>query len=48
MKSLSDEFIRLVSLARKRGFLRHSCPNCAQFMVVARSGKTCINCGTQG
>ena len=35
----------LIVKAKKYGFLARSCKACDQRMVVARSGKQCVNCG---
>lgn len=34
-------------VAIKRGFLWTPCTKCGQRLVIARSGKHCINCGYQ-
>jgi len=35
----------LTRKAKRYGFLRAACRVCAQTMIVARSGKVCLNCG---
>lgn len=37
--------VKLVKLLNKYGFLWTPCKACGQQMVVARSGKKCMNCG---
>jgi len=34
----------LTRKAKRWGFLRAACRACGQHMVVARSGKMCVNC----
>ena len=38
----------IIQRAKRYGFLRRPCAACGQRMVVARSGKACINCGAAG
>ena len=35
----------LTRKAKRYGFLRAACRECGQTMIVARSGKVCLNCG---
>ena len=37
----------LIRKAKRYGFLRAACRVCGQHMIVARSAKTCLNCGTE-